>query len=294
MAKARGFTILIATDGSDEGTAAVHAVEAFPWPADARAQGVVVRNPVVTPEMPSFVMDDVERSLAAVAGDARKILSRRWPDAEVRVIDGPTVDTILAHANRVKARVIVVGSRGHGPLARLLLGSTSLGVVRGMSQAALVVRGRPRAVTRVALGFDGSPSARRALSFLAGLEAPAGAGVTIVRVLEPTRVPSLGLLPAATRNALRAQAGAADAAAEQKAARESEAAATALRRAGFEVDVVVRKGAPLHELLAAAKRARAQLLVVGARGHSRVERLLLGSVAGGALHRSPISVLVTR
>jgi nucleotide-binding universal stress UspA family protein len=33
---------------------------------------------------------------------------------------------------------------------------------------------------------------------------------------------------------------------------------------------------------------------VGARGVSGVERLLLGSVAEGALHRSPISVLVVR
>lgn len=294
MAKARGFSILIATDGSDEGTAAVNAGVAFPWPSGARVHGVVVRNPVVTTEMPEFVLADIDRSLAAVAGGARKILARSWPDADVRVIDGPTVDAILAHAERVNARAIVLGSRGHGPIARLLLGSTSLGVVRRMTHAALVVRGRARGFTRIALGFDGSPAARHAVSFLAGLEVPAGAQVTIVRVLEPARPPSLSLLPAATRRAILAQAAATDAASEKKAARESDAAAAELRRAGFTVDVVVRRGAPLDELLAAAKRARAQLIAVGARGHSAVERLLLGSVAEGALHRSPISVLVTR
>jgi nucleotide-binding universal stress UspA family protein len=188
----------------------------------------------------------------------------------------------------------VLGSRGHGPIARLLIGSTSLGVVRRMSHAALVVRGRPRGLTRVTMGFDGSPSARRAVAFLAGVEVPGGGQVTIVRVMEPTRPPSLALLPAATRRALLAQVAAADAAEEKKAAREGEAAAVELRRAGWKVDLVIRQGAPLHELLGAAKRARAQLLVVGARGHSAVERLLLGSVAEGALHRSPISVLVTR
>ena len=46
--------------------------------------------------------------------------------------------------------------------------------------------------------------------------------------------------------------------------------------------------------LAATKTARAQLLAVGARGHGRLERLLLGSVAEGALHRAPVSVLVVR
>jgi nucleotide-binding universal stress UspA family protein len=40
--------------------------------------------------------------------------------------------------------------------------------------------------------------------------------------------------------------------------------------------------------------ARAQLLVVGARGTSGVRHLLLGSVAEGALNRSPVAVLVAR
>ena len=294
MAKPRGVTILIATDGSEQGTAAVNATTTFPWPAGARVHGVVVRSQLAASEIPEFVWADVERSLAAVAADARKLLARRWPDAEVRVIDGPTVDAIVTYAERVSARVIVLGSRGHGPIARLLVGSTSLGVVRRMSHAALVVRGATRGLTRVALGFDGSPSARHAAAWLAGLDVPTGGQVTIVRVLEPARLPSLALLPPSARHAVAAQAAAATAAEEDKATREAGAVASDLRRAGWKVDVALRKGAPLHELLAATKRARAQLLVVGARGHSAVERLLLGSVAEGALHRSPVSVLVTR
>ena len=294
MAKARGFTILIATDGSEEGTAAVKGATTFPWPAGVRVRGVVVRSHVITSEVPEFALADIERSLAGVATDAKKILARRWPDAEVRVIDGPTVDAIVGHADSGGASVIVLGSRGHGPIARLLLGSTSLGVVRRMKHAALVVRGSTRAVTRVALGFDGSPCARHALDRLTGLQAPKGGRVTIVRVLEQTRMPSLAALPSSARNVIAAQATAAGAVEEKRVARENDAAAATLRRAGWKVDVTVRKGAPLHELLAATARARAQLLVVGARGHSAVERLLLGSVAEGALHRCPVSVMVVR
>jgi nucleotide-binding universal stress UspA family protein len=54
----------------------------------------------------------------------------------------------------------------------------------------------------------------------------------------------------------------------------------------------VRRGAPLPELLAAVATARADVLVVGARGASGVERLLLGSVAEGALARARLPVLV--
>jgi nucleotide-binding universal stress UspA family protein len=42
----------------------------------------------------------------------------------------------------------------------------------------------------------------------------------------------------------------------------------------------------------AARAATADVLVVGARGHNAVERLLLGSVAQGALDRAPMPVLV--
>ena len=294
MAKPRSFTVLIATDGSEEATAAVNAVTTFPWPDGTRVHGVVVRSSLAAPEIPEYVWADVERSLVDVAESARKVLARRRPDAQARVVDGPIVDAILRQAERVRARAIVLGSRGHGPIARLLLGSTSLGVVREMKHAALVVRGRPRGWARVVLAFDGSPSARHAVTLLAGLEVPAGGQVTIVRVLDRLVLPSLALMPEATRSVLAAQAAEVEAAGEKKARREIDTAAAELSRAGWNVSVVIRKGAALHELLAAVEKARAQLLAVGARGHGVVEHLLLGSVAEGALHRSPISVLVTR
>jgi nucleotide-binding universal stress UspA family protein len=58
------------------------------------------------------------------------------------------------------------------------------------------------------------------------------------------------------------------------------------------VRIEVLTGRPLEELLAAARGA--DLLVVGARGIGRVEQLLLGSVAEGAVTRAPVPVLVVR
>src|SRR5712691_2541198 len=249
------FSVLVATDGSEEATAAVNAVTVFPWPPGTRVHGVVARSAVALAEVPGFVWADIDRGLAGVAENARKALAGRWPDAEVRVVNGPPVEAILGHARRVGARVIVLGSRGHGPIARLLLGSTSLGCIRRMKHAALVVRARPRTFARVAVGLDGSAHSHRAVTFVAGLDVPAGGQVTIVRVLEPVRLPSLALMPAAARSAVSAQAAALNAAEEAKARREAETAAAELRRAGWKVDVVIRKGAPLHELLAATKRA---------------------------------------
>ena len=294
MAASRGSAVLLATDGSKEATEAVRTTTIFPWPGRTRVHGVVVRAPLPGTDIPESVWVEVDRGLDAVAESARKALARRWPDADVRVVDGPTVDAILRRAERVGAQTIVLGSGGHGAIARLLLGSTSLGVVRRMKHAALIVRGHPRTFARVVVGLDGSPHSRRTVSYLAGLDAPAGGRVTLVRVLEEAALPSLSVMPASARAAVMAQAASAAETVETKWRREAETAAAELRRAGWKVEMVFRRGAPLDGLLAATKSAHAQLLAIGARGQSPLERLVLGSVAEGALHRAPVSVLVVR
>jgi nucleotide-binding universal stress UspA family protein len=67
-----------------------------------------------------------------------------------------------------------------------------------------------------------------------------------------------------------------------------------LERTKWTVRTTVREGAPLSELLAAATEAEAHALVVGPRGVSGAERLLLGSVADGVLSHSPLPVLLAR
>jgi len=71
-------------------------------------------------------------------------------------------------------------------------------------------------------------------------------------------------------------------------------AAKVLSDAGWNVDQVVTDGAPLRDLLATVSTVGADLLVVGARGVTGLRHLLLGSVAQGALNRSPVPVLVVR
>jgi nucleotide-binding universal stress UspA family protein len=79
-----------------------------------------------------------------------------------------------------------------------------------------------------------------------------------------------------------------------RAKRELDSASGPLRRAGWIVRTVVPSGAPLRELLAAARTTRADMVVVGAQGASGLKRMILGSVTEGALNRSRLPVLVVR
>lgn len=55
-----------------------------------------------------------------------------------------------------------------------------------------------------------------------------------------------------------------------------------------------RHGNAAQEIIAAASDARADFIVIGSRGRTGLERLLLGSVARNVLFHAPCSVLVVR
>lgn len=297
MAKHRGFRILVASDGSPAARAALAVVTVFPWPRHARAAAVVASRGFLGTrgaEWPPAVWTALHRAIERVRLGARRRLRRRWPTAEVAVVDQPPVGAILSEAHRTGADVIVVGSRGLSALGRLVLGSVSRGVLRQATRPVLVVKGRVRPVRRLVLGLDGSRNARRAVRFLARLPAPPGGQVTVVRVSEPVRIPSMGLAPASVRAAVTRAVAELNARRADAARRDVEEAARRLAGAGWRARPVLRAGVPLAELLKAVRAARADVLVLGARGVGGVARLLLGSVAEGVLSRAPVSVLIVK
>jgi nucleotide-binding universal stress UspA family protein len=294
MARAAQFRILAGVDGSVQSRAALATLIDGPWPEDVRVRAVAARR-TRSPEHRSIVFAALDRGADDAAEQARRALARRWPDAEAVVVDTTPIDGILTEAKHFRADLVAVGWRGHGSARRLLMGSVSRGVVRGARCAVLVVRRRPRApITRIVLAFDGSANARRAVELVARLSpAPAGR-VTLVGVAEllapSSRGPSLAGIRASIARGLKNI----NTKRSRAAMRALKLAAQELTRAGWQTRVVVRTGEPLRELIDSVSRTRAELLVVGARGTSPVRQLLLGSVAEGVLHRSPVPVLIAR
>jgi nucleotide-binding universal stress UspA family protein len=294
MAKSSGWCVLVATDGSPEARAAVAATAAFPWPAGTRVAGVVARRTLVTRGRPQYFVDAFDRVYQRAARAAERVLAKRWPDAKVTVVDATPVDGILDEARRLGASAIATGTRTRGRLPRLLLGSVARQVVRRASCPVLVVKGRGHEFARFVIGVDGSKGSRHAVELVARLPPPRGGRVTLVAVVELMRPPSLTLVPAAVREVVLSEATAENARRRAEGERHVAAAARVLERAGWTARRTVREGHPLADLLAATEESEAQVLVVGARGIGGMERLLLGSVAEGALTRSPVPVLVVR
>jgi nucleotide-binding universal stress UspA family protein len=145
------------------------------------------------------------------------------------------------------------------------------------------------------LGLDGSANSRRAARFLARLRPPRGSRVVCVRVVEPVRVPATPpLVPRTMRGQIARQARAMERERMGQARRQVRAVGDQLSRAGWRARAIVRTGVPLSELLAEARRARADTVVVGARGTGAVKHLLLGSVADGVIKQGSFEVLVVK
>ena len=289
MARKTEFRVLVATDGSRQAKAAIATTVDFPWPLRTRVRVVVARKSGPQRTRSILLNTVLDRGAQIAATNARRLLSRRWPEVEVVLADKTPVSGILAEAERFKADVIVVGWRGHGAIRRFVMGSVSRGVVRGARCAVIVVR-RTQSVRRIVVGVDASRGALRALAFLATLSRPVGGRVTLVSAVPLTTMPSSGLVARAVASEVRRS----NKRRTQTAARTLDRAAARLKRHGWQTRTRITSGEPLRDLLRTVAKDDEELLVVGARGTSGVRHLLLGSVAEGALNRCPVPVVIAR
>jgi nucleotide-binding universal stress UspA family protein len=135
--------------------------------------------------------------------------------------------------------------------------------------------------TSIVCPVDFSPHAERALRHAAALAAHSGARLTVVAVNDPVLV---------------AAASAAGHGATVRGQVETAIAEMLARMprptAAGEVAIDIATGAPPDEILAAATRANADLVVMGTRGLGGASKLMFGSTAERVLRAAPIPVLV--
>lgn len=190
------------------------------------------------------------------------------------------------------ARLVVLGSRGHGAFADLLLGSTSAQVAVHARCPVVVVRPPDRTTTAtprgVVVGADSSPAARCALRFAIEAAAARGAEVTAVRAWQP---PSLwGSTQHGPAHAQLVALEQAQAALLEQFVHQAQQECGAPGASEVVVHQRVVREHPAEALLRAARGA--ELLVVGSRGSGGFRGLLLGSVSRAVIHHAHGAVAV--
>lgn len=193
----------------------------------------------------------------------------------------------LREASR-SAELVVVGSRGHGGLTGLLLGSVAVPVSAHAVCPVVVVRGagsrQPDRGAPVVVGVDGSGEAQEAVGFAMAEAQRHGCGLHAVMAWDELWIGAPELqTPVPTTAELQEDA--------VRMVSETLAGWSAVYP-DVKVTRVVERGHPGPVLLREAVGAR--MVVVGSRGRGGFGGLLLGSTSQTLLHRSPVAVAVVR
>lgn len=183
-------------------------------------------------------------------------------DCSTSLVTGVVPRSILEHAEL--ADLVVMGRAGeHSEWLDGLVGSTTAAVARRATQPVLVTGTREVGARRFVVAYDGSQHAKRALK----------AAVQILPYWsEPCHVVVAGDHPDGLRDEVDAYLGAHNHAYE----------------------FVVRGGDPSEVIVAYAREAGADLLVMGAYGHTKVRELVVGSTTAYALNHAPCPLLLCR
>lgn len=281
--------ILIGVDGSPAADVACEFVERRTWPMGTRAWLVGVVDPLVdrtgvAPPSGSTQTSD-EAALELVLEERADTLRRHGLGVETSVERGHAADVLIDRATESFADLIVVGSRGLGPVARIVLGSVSTHLADHARCPVLVVRS-PEA-TRMLLATDGTRSSLAIPRVLAAWgNAFRGLPVEVLSVAPRhafvTPWGSTGDDELGESDELSLHEGIAREVADE------------MMELGWHAAAVARAGDPARQIIATGVEWRADLIVSGSRGLGTLRRMVVGSVAHDVLLHARSSVLIMR
>ncbi|MFF1285340.1 universal stress protein [Streptomyces sp. NPDC058299] len=280
--------ITAGVDGTEESLAALD------WAArEAVRRGLPLRVVHVWRYAETLAAADRDTQHGWVAqgvSEAVRAVSGRYPELTVGVdvLEGVAAQTLAGVA--ADAEMLVLGSRGHGPVAGFLLGSVGQQVIAAAARPVVLVRAKDEAAAEAAgrdvvVGQQGGPEdSAAALRF--AFETAAARGATVRAVRAWTLPPVFAYSPGSLR--LLDDAGGLE-------PYERQALDDALRPwrerfPGVPVAEHIEMGSAGQVLLSLA--GRAQLVVVGRRAHRTAVGARIGSVAHGVLHHADCPVAV--
>jgi nucleotide-binding universal stress UspA family protein len=295
--------ILCAVDGSEYSQWGIQALEAF---AGREPEHVTLLHVVDKPALQTLTGKnplDERRALAAMEKAGVILLRDAARSAHVALgqaataprtkfqtilAHGPLANTIVKHARRLKAGLIVMGSRGLSDIQGFLLGSVSRQVASTAACPVLVVKQPMTKLLHVALAVDDSKPTRAAAKFLRSRILPESATVTILTSVESP----------VTDFAARYLSESQLAELKQPVMERATALVNGLRdnfiKEGYSVVTQIQMNHVIDTIVKYIEANHDQLLVIGARDLTKSERLHLGSVSESLLRHAPCSVLIVR
>jgi len=279
--------ILIPTDGSANSLTALEYGIYIARKLDASLIGLyvldvnLIQGPMLTDisgsvGMPPYdgFFDAIETSLNEKADCILKDFQERCQKSGVNVEVKKTIGRIspIIIEEAQNADLILMAKKGeHFHLKEGgLLGSVAEAVVRDSGKPVLVTPENFVEIESMALAYDGSDSALKALELSLELSKKAVWPITVVIITSDAK----------KADTLSAQI-------EEMNEKDSSAPMA-------DCETIILSGKDQDEIIKFIKEGSVELMVMGAYGHNRLRELFLGSTTSHVIRKSPIPVLLTR
>ena len=276
--------ILIPTDGSDYGKTAIAYGVYFARKLNAQLTGLhvvdirLIRGPVFTDISGSIGLPPYQEFLPAIESgldakadailqDFRGQCDAAGVHPETKKVTGVIDETIIEEGRKCCDWILLAQRGEHFHInGGAILGSTAQSVVRRSGKPVLVTPEHFREIKSMAIAYDGSAPAHKALKLAAELSKQAAWPLSVVMVT-------------------------ADRTSGENISKKAEELLSA-----FEMDsaATILTGKEDKALLKFIREGTVELLVMGAYGHNRLRELLVGSTTSSVIRKSTIPVLLTR
>ena len=255
-----------------------------------------------------YIDQEMQKARAIASSMSRKLKSKfpRWR-FHAEVSGGSPVGEILNKARERKVDLIVVGSHGRIGVGEFFFGSVALKVLSESACSVRIVRsrtGETDSPSRIVIGVDGSVESDALITRLAARHWKKGSAVHLVTavnlvvytafLLEETVMSPMVATVSPECPSIKKEWRTKDKNTTAWIKKMHEEYKSKLEKAGLIVSTLIKDGDPKVVLMEEARRWGADCIFVGAIGHDRMDRFLIGSVSSSIAARAHCSVEVVR
>ncbi len=210
-------------------------------------------------------------------------LEKAGVTAAMEVVVGRLHESFEAAVQKVSAGILVIGFRSH-----TLRRSSSEKLIKGLEMPILVVRGDKAGakigsvrIENVLCPVDFSNISGKALKAADEISNTFSSNLDVMHVM-PSHVIKEKMAAGKNR----------DSVIEELLRQARKELGNFLKSAGVAKEGTIREGEPAREIISFSSEKNTDLIILGARGHSFIEGMLIGSVTDAVLKSSPCPVLL--
>ncbi|MBP2665110.1 MAG: universal stress protein UspA [Firmicutes bacterium] len=295
---------LVAYDGSSHSKAALDWAIMLGCVTGAEIEAVKVFEPIVrhytsgdynitTRIAEQF--DEMEKADQQMMEEA-KLFKKNTCDVAVKtkILKGPVAATLLEYAEKNGFDMIVAGTKGHGLLEEIIVGSVTSSLVALAKAPVMVVTDQREAAAlkKIIVAYDGSSYAKKALELAIDIGKKAGACLVVAKVLDPVE---LAMIYSKVQPGSEIKIGTYLIEQDEANKKILDDAKAMGASKGVDVESILLAGGNIAEAIVHyTENEKADIIVAGTLGKGLLDELLVGSVAKNLVTLAQMPVIVAK